>query len=96
MFTLKDLEVLPNKKTWDTRRLFCNGYTERKSGYNEAIEEISKLDITEVLKKAGYVKLEDISNVIRLRYFKLMFPNITEASAEIVADVLTRAIRGVY
>ena len=36
--------------------------------------------------------VEKVENIIQLRYFKLMYPDITESDAEIVARTLAQAI----
>jgi len=51
--------------------------------YNEGIKD-SKLALLR--------KQDEIRDILQIRYFKLMSPNITESDAKIVEDVLSKAI----
>ena len=79
------ISKLPQKKEGH----YCQGkYYDDYEDYNSAIDAC-----TQALKKCKMgVDGGKIASVIQLRYFKLMCPDITEADAKIVADVLATAL----
>ncbi len=80
----------PEKKEMPEPQHFYQGvdnprYTQaihRYKGYNQACADWEKWLPSE----------EEIEEIIQLRYFKLMFPDITGSDAEIVASTLATAI----
>lgn len=76
----------------DHKNIRINAIT-KKSLYNKGFNEAIDLFTKEILARS---EVERIAGIIRLRYFKLMFPNITESDSKIVADSLAQAISKLF
>lgn len=85
---------LPNKKPeYSEEQISDDGeggkgyghfFSKESYGFNSCIDTI---DANELELDEDVIKAE-----IQLRYYKLMYPNVTEDTAKIVAEVLSRAI----
>jgi len=87
---LKNTGLLPKKK--DVPKPVKQGlevdYQERDNviGFNQAIDLCGEIEVPERLDE------RKVAEELQLRYFKLMYPDITESDAEIVASVLAKTI----
>ena len=65
MITLKDLGELPEKQEMLPEEPLVNKINIAIKAQNSKIDQIANIDLAPALKKAGYVKLEDVIDIVK-------------------------------